>query len=246
MVFRAGDEPDFAYRIQDGCVEVVVEGPEGPRVLTEMGEGEIFGEMALIIDKPRPASIRARTPVTVEVLDEETFESQILDNHEQLCGYLGRLFERLRTTSFAQSGMSGGTMEAIEDSGAKAAADIGQAENLVLEAVNEIPGSTNRVEIPLDALPFNMGRQTGTRLLVQNQFTIFDRKPYRVSRGHCVIERLEGKIAVRDRCSTTGTIVNGEVLGEHGQRSGAFLHEGENELILGPPDSDFRFRLIVG
>ncbi|HEX5099625.1 MAG TPA: cyclic nucleotide-binding domain-containing protein, partial [Polyangiaceae bacterium] len=41
--------------------------------LLTMGPGEVFGEMALLLDEPRAASVEAAEPVTVLVLDKATF-----------------------------------------------------------------------------------------------------------------------------------------------------------------------------
>ncbi|MGF1484766.1 MAG: cyclic nucleotide-binding domain-containing protein [Opitutales bacterium] len=245
FVFEIGDEPDFAYLIKEGAVEVLIQGGNGLDVFAEMGPGEVFGEMALVIDKPRPATIRARTDVVVEVYDEPAFEQNVLENPERLRRYLGTLFERLRTASFGNAGLGSETQPPFSVQATGPAANAKEAACIVMEALNEIPGSDNRIEIPCAELPFNIGRASDSLLLVRNDFTIFDQKPYKVSRGHCVIERLADKFAVRDRLSATGTILNGEVLGEHGQRQGAFLKPGPNELILGPPDSLYRFTLTV-
>jgi CRP-like cAMP-binding protein len=45
---------------------------EGKEALSTMTAGEVFGEMALLLDEPRAASVEALTPVTVLVLDKNT------------------------------------------------------------------------------------------------------------------------------------------------------------------------------
>ncbi|HEU0187507.1 MAG TPA: cyclic nucleotide-binding domain-containing protein, partial [Gallionellaceae bacterium] len=59
-IFRAGDEGDCAYIIEDGSVEVCVNTPDGEQVVKQIGRGELFGEIALIDHKPRTATVRAR------------------------------------------------------------------------------------------------------------------------------------------------------------------------------------------
>jgi hypothetical protein len=50
---------------------------------------------------------------------------------------------------------------------------------------------------------------------------------------------------VRDLCSTLGTIVNGQPIGEHFRGDDAPPRAGENEVIAGGVDSPFVFSLII-
>jgi hypothetical protein len=51
---------------------------------------------------------------------------------------------------------------------------------------------------------------------------------------------------VRDLCSTLGTIVNGEPIGDHFRGDDAPLQAGENEVIAGGVDSPFIFSVFIG
>jgi hypothetical protein len=51
---------------------------------------------------------------------------------------------------------------------------------------------------------------------------------------------------VRDLCSTLGTIVNGEPIGDHFRTDDAPLRAGENEVIAGGVDSPFAFSVVIG
>jgi hypothetical protein len=50
---------------------------------------------------------------------------------------------------------------------------------------------------------------------------------------------------VRDLCSTLGTIVNGEPIGDHFRGDDAPLRAGENEVIAGGVDSPFVFSVSI-
>ncbi|MBM4245408.1 MAG: cyclic nucleotide-binding domain-containing protein [Deltaproteobacteria bacterium] len=66
VVFRQGEPGDLAFSIVSGEVEILREMPDGgERLLATMGPGEYFGEMALISDAARTATVRARTAVEV-------------------------------------------------------------------------------------------------------------------------------------------------------------------------------------
>jgi hypothetical protein len=70
-IFREGDEGGCAYFIRSGEVEVLREG--GGTILTTLGKGDYFGEMALISNSPRSATIRTVSSVELAVLGKENF-----------------------------------------------------------------------------------------------------------------------------------------------------------------------------
>ncbi|MCS6884924.1 MAG: FAD-dependent oxidoreductase [Acidobacteriota bacterium] len=71
--FREGDPAMNFYVIETGEVEVVKEHAGKEEVLAVLGAGSFFGEMALINNKPRSASCRARTAVEVTVIGRNVF-----------------------------------------------------------------------------------------------------------------------------------------------------------------------------
>lgn len=73
-IFSEGDRADGAYFIMEGDVEVVGLAHDSEEVLLgELAEGDIFGEMSLIDDKPRSASVVARTPCKTAFISKEAF-----------------------------------------------------------------------------------------------------------------------------------------------------------------------------
>ena len=58
-IFREGEAGDVMYIVQEGRVHIQKEGTDPPLVLATMGEGEFFGEMALVDQSPRSASATA-------------------------------------------------------------------------------------------------------------------------------------------------------------------------------------------
>ena len=59
-----------------------------------------------------------------------------------------------------------------------------------------------------------------------------------------MIEKRDGNYYVRDLCSTLGTIVNGEPIGEF-RGDDAALRAGENEVVAGGMDSPFVFSVFI-
>jgi hypothetical protein len=74
-VFRQGDPAEAAYFIRSGEVEVVDE--ERGAVIRTLGAGDYFGEIALIADAPRSATIRTVTEVEAAVLGKRNFLSMM-------------------------------------------------------------------------------------------------------------------------------------------------------------------------
>jgi CRP/FNR family cyclic AMP-dependent transcriptional regulator len=59
VLFRQGDAGDAAYIIIEGEAEVLVSGASGPIQVAVLGRNDIVGEIAILCDVPRTATIRA-------------------------------------------------------------------------------------------------------------------------------------------------------------------------------------------
>jgi hypothetical protein len=74
VIFREGDPGDRMYAVMDGEVEVFHEEEDGRvLVVASLGRGQYFGEMAILSNVPRVASVRAVSAVRVAVLGREDF-----------------------------------------------------------------------------------------------------------------------------------------------------------------------------
>jgi hypothetical protein len=99
MIFREGDTTQEAYRILKGRVEISIAGDGTSVILAQLGEGDIFGEMAMVDERPRSASAQALEVTECEVLTAENFNEAVLQRPEILIPYLASFFERLRTAN---------------------------------------------------------------------------------------------------------------------------------------------------
>ena len=99
MIFREGDTTQEAYRILKGRVEISIAGEGKSVILAQLGEGDIFGEMAMVDERPRSASAQALEVTECEVLTAENFNEAVLQRPEILIPYLASFFERLRTAN---------------------------------------------------------------------------------------------------------------------------------------------------
>ena len=76
-VIRQGDEGDKFYIINQGTVDVLRDEGGGNRKIATMQEGDFFGEIALLEDKPRNATIVAVDDLEVYTLDKKSFRDAI-------------------------------------------------------------------------------------------------------------------------------------------------------------------------
>lgn len=81
VVVRAGDTSTDLYVVASG--ECVVRTDAG-REVARLGEGEFFGEMALLTGEPRSATVAAVTPCTLYFVRAETFRTVIARYPEKL------------------------------------------------------------------------------------------------------------------------------------------------------------------
>ncbi len=95
VIFEQGEQGDSMYVIIDGRVRVY----DGERTIVELGERDIFGELALLDPEPRSASIAAMVPTRLFRLDREAFLELMAGSPEIVRGVLHVLCERLRQTA---------------------------------------------------------------------------------------------------------------------------------------------------
>jgi len=99
VIFREGDASQEAYRILRGRVEISIVADGKPVILAQLGEGDIFGEMAMVDERPRSASAQSLEVTECEVLTPENFNDLVLQRPEVLIPYMASFFERLRTAN---------------------------------------------------------------------------------------------------------------------------------------------------
>ena len=97
IIFREGDRSDAAYLLISGQVEIAQGGKDGYReTLAILEQGEYFGEMGAIEDRPRSATAIARGSVVCMSVGQEEFMETLLNQPEEAIGLLKVLFDRLR------------------------------------------------------------------------------------------------------------------------------------------------------
>lgn len=85
VVIRQGEEGDNFYIVEAGRYGVEVDGRE----VVQIGPGGSFGELALMYNAPRAATVTALQDGTLYAVDRTTFRRVIIDlAHEKRCKYM--------------------------------------------------------------------------------------------------------------------------------------------------------------
>lgn len=71
--FARGDTSDAAYLILEGSAAVSIDGPQGPVRLAVLHENALVGEMGILADQPRSATVTADTTTTALRIDRTVF-----------------------------------------------------------------------------------------------------------------------------------------------------------------------------
>lgn len=108
-LFRQGDMGDAAYIVIDGQVEVMIDSPTGPRPVAHLGRNEVVGEVAVLGDVPRTASVRAETSVVALRIAKEGFLGLLRDFPQMAVCMMRVVAQRLEnTTAQLRNAMTGG------------------------------------------------------------------------------------------------------------------------------------------
>lgn len=96
LLFHEGDPGREMFIIQKGRVQVRKRVDSGEKVLAELGEGEFFGEMALLEGMNRSATVEVVANSKILVINPETFETLLKGNLEIAVKMLKKMASRLR------------------------------------------------------------------------------------------------------------------------------------------------------
>ena len=111
-IFREGDGGNSAYIVDNGNVRVSRRGPAGGELtLTHLGHCDLFGELALVDNEPRSATVAAITDAELLTLDRETFQRELSFHPERsqdllkiFAGRIRRMDELALVLAFAPPG----------------------------------------------------------------------------------------------------------------------------------------------
>jgi uncharacterized protein YhbP (UPF0306 family) len=101
VIARAGGPADKFFIVVDGAVEVNREGVGGEGVGEDtpvsLGPGQFFGELAILRDRPRTATLKALEPTRLLALDRDTFRDIVAESLGTTKDFDAIVRERLRS-----------------------------------------------------------------------------------------------------------------------------------------------------
>src|SRR2546428_1992270 len=100
VIFHADETGDVFCLIKEGQVKVTMISPEGKEIILSMlGPGEFFGEMALLDDAPRSATVVATEPIELVTIYRNDFLQILQENFSITRKVFAELSKRLRNAS---------------------------------------------------------------------------------------------------------------------------------------------------
>ncbi len=82
VLFHRGDSADCAYVIMEGAVDVLSDTDDGIVVATTLHANELFGELGVIANEARSATLRARGTLQALRISDEMFLKLLADNSD--------------------------------------------------------------------------------------------------------------------------------------------------------------------
>ncbi|ANH39612.1 HTH-type transcriptional regulator Cmr [Nocardioides dokdonensis FR1436] len=112
VLFRAGVGPAGVWLIRSGQVELAVGSGRKRAVLTVLGEGDVDGDIPMLLKMPPPYTARALDPVSCLYLSPEAFEGLLASQGQLARRWLTSVASRLAHSQNRLVGLLGGSLTA--------------------------------------------------------------------------------------------------------------------------------------
>ena len=95
IVFNSGDSADYAYVIMDGAVDIITETDSGPVVTDTLRQNQLIGELGLLNNTPRIATLIANGNLQAMKITAEMFFRILRENSEVALDVIRMLSDKL-------------------------------------------------------------------------------------------------------------------------------------------------------
>ena len=96
---RQGDSADAAFLIIEGEADIILEGPAGPITVATLGANEIVGEIGILCDAPRNATVRAKERLVALRIARDPFMRMVREFPTMAVSIMRELAHRLELTN---------------------------------------------------------------------------------------------------------------------------------------------------
>ncbi len=101
LLFEEGVPGDRAYVVERGDMEILKRARHRELLVKTSGPGEVIGEMAILQETPRTASVRAATDACLVAIDGDAFRALMEESTDASRRILQTMFDRWRETDAA-------------------------------------------------------------------------------------------------------------------------------------------------
>lgn len=98
-LFHQGDQADAAYIVLGGKADVLVETQSGPLKVAEVGKDAFVGEIGILCDVPRTATIKAKEPLATLKITKDMFYRLVAEVPQMAIEVMRELAHRLEDTN---------------------------------------------------------------------------------------------------------------------------------------------------
>lgn len=99
VLFRQGDRADAAYLIIEGEADILIDTPNGPAIIATLGVNDIVGEMAVLGEVPRTATVQAKSRLVALRIAKDPFMRMIREFPNMSVSIMRELAHRLELTN---------------------------------------------------------------------------------------------------------------------------------------------------
>lgn len=275
VILKENETGEVAYMIEKGSVEISREVNGEKIILATMKSGEIFGEMGMIDESPRSATVTAAEDTILKEIPRDEFFEAFKSDPDEVLPVLKSIFERLRDANVKIMQLEG------EQLHSQTFSDLKPVAKREPEPVSPMPiPEVKKGPATIEEDPFFVGKQIlpdlaylealtdeANAVLPKNPYPILDfpfllgrksndpfsnndlaisdKPPYKISRHHVKIIMENGKLGAIDRCSALGSTVDGKQIGGRSLPGPVFFNSEEGEIVLGGKNSPYKYKVYL-
>ena len=241
VIIKENDIDEHLYLIKSGSVIVTKSLNNREIEITKLTIGSFFGEMALIDERPRTATVTALEETVLEVFHRDNFLALMQKDENIAVNFLSGIFSRLRD---ANSKIDHSLIN-VDNNEEKTSSNNNvtiQIEGITEKAKLSLPDNPSNLLI--NQTIFTIGRVSNDPFS-NNNLELHDNKPLQISRNHLSLQLIDNEVAIFDIGSSLGLRLNEDRIGSTSRLNGPLYLENENKLVLDSNSSQLHYNIKI-